>query len=116
MNKDTATKQLIEKKNELGRQLSGLDSADPSEDTFRTIDNNPEDESDESVRGNQSEAMRRIIEAQLQDIAIALKKIENNSYGICDKCGIDIREERLNVVPEATYCISCESELDTNIN
>jgi DnaK suppressor protein len=37
----------------------------------------------------------------------ALKKIDNNSYGICDSCGKDIGHGRLNIYPIATKCVTC---------
>lgn len=37
----------------------------------------------------------------------SLKKIKNNSYGICDLCGEPIRVERLKIKMFAEYCISC---------
>ena len=38
----------------------------------------------------------------------ALQKIENGTYGYCDKCGKEIGEERLIVAPFASLCIDCK--------
>jgi RNA polymerase-binding transcription factor DksA len=40
-------------------------------------------------------------------IDIALKKIENGSYGICDVCGEEIPAARLNAIPYASTCVKC---------
>jgi DnaK suppressor protein len=37
----------------------------------------------------------------------SLKKIENNSYGICDLCEEPINPERLKIKMFAEYCICC---------
>lgn len=37
----------------------------------------------------------------------ALRRIENGSYGICQKCGEDISPERLDAVPYAMVCRNC---------
>jgi len=40
----------------------------------------------------------------------ALKKIENGSFGICERCGEPIEMERLRARPIATLCIDCKTE------
>lgn len=47
----------------------------------------------------------------LIDIEEALKKVENGTYGKCEKCGKDISLERLKVLPFAKLCIKCQSAL-----
>jgi len=44
---------------------------------------------------------------ELQEIEIALKKIEKGEYGICEMCGEQIKPLRLKVKPYARYCIVC---------
>jgi len=51
------------------------------------------------------------LELRLRDINIALKKIENGSYGKCERCGKDIKLERLKVSPEARLCSKCERKI-----
>ncbi len=46
----------------------------------------------------------------LKKIDKALKKIEEGSYGICEACGEEIEEKRLEARPEATLCIRCKRE------
>ena len=48
------------------------------------------------------------LELRLQDIEIALKKIEKEDYGKCEKCGKEINSERLEVYPEARLCSDCQ--------
>ena len=43
----------------------------------------------------------------------ALERIENGTYGICDKCGREIPIARLNAVPEAVYCVDCQDDLES---
>ena len=44
---------------------------------------------------------------ELVEIEIALSKISNGTYGICDMCEEDIGIQRLKVKPHAKYCIVC---------
>ncbi len=48
------------------------------------------------------------MELRLQSINLALEKIKKEKYGICEKCGKKIIEERLKVYPEARMCTKCE--------
>lgn len=43
----------------------------------------------------------------LGELNNALLKIQNCDYGTCEECGEEINEKRLNVCPEAKYCIIC---------
>ncbi|MCX8012368.1 MAG: RNA polymerase-binding protein DksA [Desulfobacterota bacterium] len=40
----------------------------------------------------------------------ALERIENGTFGICEKCGEEISEERLKARPVTTLCIECKEE------
>ena len=46
----------------------------------------------------------------LQDIEDALDRIENETYGLCVQCEKPISRERLEIVPYALLCISCQSD------
>jgi RNA polymerase-binding protein DksA len=41
----------------------------------------------------------------LAEIDAALKRIDDGTYGTCNKCGRQIGEERLEALPWATLCI-----------
>jgi RNA polymerase-binding protein DksA len=47
-------------------------------------------------------------EAVLAAIEKALTKIEAGTYGICERCGNPIAEERLEALPYAELCIDCK--------
>ena len=44
---------------------------------------------------------------ELNEIEVAMSKITNGSYGICEMCEEDIGVQRLKVKPHAKYCIVC---------
>lgn len=43
-------------------------------------------------------------------IDAALRKIDDNTYGICEECGDEISEERLKILPFAIYCRDCQEK------
>ena len=52
--------------------------------------------------------LRRSAVTALAEIEAALVRIERGTYGLCTACGVDIRIERLEVVPQTARCIACE--------
>ncbi len=46
----------------------------------------------------------------LDQIEAALARIEDGSYGRCQKCGLGIPKARLDAVPYATLCVTCASQ------
>ena len=44
----------------------------------------------------------------------AIKRIEENVYGICDLCGVRISKKRLKAMPQAEYCITCQEKEETS--
>ena len=47
----------------------------------------------------------RKLDAKLRDVARALDKLEEDTYGTCDACGVPIGLERLEAIPWAVRCI-----------
>jgi DnaK suppressor protein len=48
----------------------------------------------------------------LQFVELALSKMENNHYGVCDSCEGKIPESRLDVVPYTKFCVRCQNEME----
>jgi len=46
-------------------------------------------------------------ELELIEIQVALGKIKDKQFGICEMCEEDISIQRLKVKPHAKYCIDC---------
>jgi RNA polymerase-binding transcription factor len=47
------------------------------------------------------------LDAMRADVVRALAKIEEGTYGICDRCGRLIPEERLEARPWSVLCVDC---------
>jgi DnaK suppressor protein len=46
---------------------------------------------------------------QYKDIADAFRKLQNNTFGLCEECGEEIDIKRLQVNPLARFCIACKT-------
>jgi DnaK suppressor protein len=49
----------------------------------------------------------------LEEIDIALARIEEGTYGTCRNCGNEISAARLEFRPESTLCVDCKSRAAT---
>jgi DnaK suppressor protein len=73
------------------------------------------DEGDEAISAMDSSRKQQIyltLKKELEDINIALKKIDEGTYGICEICEEPISKERLLVKPYAKYCIICREIIE----
>src|SRR5260370_269891 len=51
---------------------------------------------------------------QLRNARAALSRIQEGSFGTCQRCDEDIHPKRLAAVPWATFCIRCQETIDDN--
>ena len=54
-------------------------------------------------------AQADVLAATLEDVDRALEKLDEGTYGICDRCGSLISEERLEARPWTSLCMACAS-------
>ena len=77
------------------------------------------DEGDHAVANNNTIVESAIVsqqEEELKEINVALAKIANGEYGICEMCEDPIGFQRLKVKPHATYCIDCREIVEKSNN
>jgi DnaK suppressor protein len=61
------------------------------------------------VRWELDLARRQQVENEIELIEAALECIDEGRYGICERCGEPIREERLEALPYTRLCMACAS-------
>lgn len=49
---------------------------------------------------------------ELSQVAAALRRLEDGSYGLCLDCGEPIAEQRLLALPATPYCTACQARLE----
>jgi len=67
-----------------------------------------EEETDEVEEFSNLLPIKNTLELELEKINLALKKIKQEKYGICEKCKEPIPQIRLKIYPQAKYCKKCE--------
>ena len=48
----------------------------------------------------------------MTDIDDALDRINEGEYGVCIECGEKIQKKRLEIRPQAKYCVDCKTEVE----
>jgi DnaK suppressor protein len=49
----------------------------------------------------------RSLETGLERVERALAKLDEDTYGTCDRCGGPIAPKRLEAMPDSTLCVEC---------
>ena len=77
------------------------------------------------------EACERIVQAAQRELAVvtldrhsrllsevkaAIARIEDGSYGVCERCEEAITPRRLDAIPWARYCVQCQDIIDRGPN
>jgi len=66
----------------------------------------------DSVQDEISSQLAEVESRELARIEIALERMREGQYGICEGCGTNIPLARLNALPYATLCIKCQREAE----
>lgn len=54
-----------------------------------------------------NEAALRSSESKYSKLELALQKVDETDFGICIRCGQEIPEARLMIMPESIKCVRC---------
>ena len=46
----------------------------------------------------------------LYEVDQALRRLYRSEYGVCASCGKEIGKARLEAIPQATYCVTCQEK------
>ncbi len=110
MNLEHFKTELLSSKEKLAREIAHYEKEDPYKSSLRSTevldDTITEIEEHDRLLATSAE-----LKKDLQEIEKALSRMELGTFGICVSCGNQIEEERLEVLPTATMCLSCQKKL-----
>ena len=69
-------------------------------------DPNFADSSQVTAERGEAEALAGQLRESLDEVGLALTRLEQGSYGRCEVCGVDIQSARLEAMPATRYCIN----------
>lgn len=76
------------------------------------VDNHMGDQSDLVYEKERLLSVRDRLTDRRAMVGRAMEKIDDGTYGRCERCGRPIAPERLEALPFATLCISCQEVED----
>jgi DnaK suppressor protein len=109
--KDVLMKILLKKRTEVVEGLEARMGQKLTRETGQKIDSamDTADQSAQDVDQGIDYSLLEMKYEQYKDIADAFRKIQNDTYGLCEECGNEISIKRLEVNPLARYCIECKT-------
>ena len=90
------------------QDLHSMDSSASQEDEqgeLSSYDEHTGDTGTETFERERDVALGENAEAILRQVETALQKIDDGTYGICERCGKPIGKARLEALPYAALCI-----------
>lgn len=101
--------ELARRRDELAESLGAVTTVERDPDASVSFGKRVGDGTTEAVDRLNRVGTAKELEAMLRDVERALAKIEEGTYGICDRCGRLIPEARLEARPWSVLCVDCAS-------
>ena len=90
---------------ERDRLAAQIDSLEPSTSDSR-VDDNFADLGQVAAEQGENQALAAQLRNELAEVELALKKLDDGTYGRCETCGEPISPARLEAMPAARFCIN----------
>jgi RNA polymerase-binding transcription factor DksA len=78
-------------------------------ETGLSYDANFADSSQVTAERGETDVLVAELRTALHDIERALERLDEGTYGVCERCGQPISVARLEAMPATTTCIACAS-------
>ncbi len=115
MSTEQTQQKLEEEARRIERQITKLEEESELVNQTRGIENTLNEDVHEAEEGSRIMTIVAMLTRRLREIRVALHKIRDRSYGICDRCGEKISVRRLEAVPDARYCLKCEQKMEREL-
>jgi DnaK suppressor protein len=113
---ENIAKQLRDQLSESEQEIEQLDEQirdfGETAELAEGADNHPGDDSDRLSEQERLLTIRGQLAARKSDVERALEKVDDNAFGVCERCGQEIPVGRLEVLPFARYCVECQEIVD----
>ncbi len=102
-------KRLVAERATLRGDVEYLEDATRQQHDDAGMGNHIADEATDIMIRERDMALQDNTEDLLAKIDDAIERIDDGTYGTCQRCGKEINPERLEALPYARYCIECQS-------
>ena len=107
MDVERIASELRARRDELGTELGVVTTVERDPEAAVSFGKRVGDGTTEAVERLNRVGTARELSAMLADVERALVKLEDGTYGICDRCGRLIPEARLEARPWSVLCVDC---------
>jgi len=98
---------LRERREELVAALDAVTTIERDPDASVSFGKRIGDGTTEAVDRLNRVGTARELQAMLEDVDRALVKLDDGTYGVCDRCGTQIPDARLEARPWSVLCVDC---------
>jgi RNA polymerase-binding transcription factor DksA len=109
---NTIKAKIESQRNAILAKIGRLKKEDPFLTEDRSLIMEPGTDAADLFSHEQIVVLENQLRRDLTEIESALKKMKKGTYGICERCKKPIDPARLEVKPQAVYCLKCESEVE----
>lgn len=99
-------KRLVEERERLLKEAEAALNTLPEEEVYADMGDQAQSDLDKNFLLRLKSREQKL----LKKIELAIEKIDNGTYGICEVCGCEIGIKRLEARPVTTMCIDCKTE------
>jgi DnaK suppressor protein len=104
-------KALEEERTSVERQLEEH-GVSPAEDRVQVeVDEGFADSAQATAERSELLGMIEQLRSHRAEIVAALERMDNGTFGKCERCGQEIPLERLEAIPVARLCVRCKQEV-----
>ena len=102
--------ELVTALSRLNKEMEALEQGMTQE--LSRYDNHPADLASETYERQKDLGLSQTLRHRLQEVDAALHRLEQGTYGTCVSCGQSIEDDRLEVIPEAEFCLPCQKDYE----
>lgn len=103
---------LEAERRQLEDDVAALDAENKLPQDDAGVGNHLADDASDVMNRERNMALRGNAEDLLGQVRAALQRLDAGTYGTCERCGQPINPERLEALPYAIHCISCQSAIE----
>jgi RNA polymerase-binding transcription factor DksA len=117
--RDDAERRLVEERDRLEQIRTSFDdehlhdeTEDESTSELSHLDQHQADVASETFEREKDFSILEQVEAELADVERALHRLDDGTYGRCERCHEPIADERLEVMPATRFCVTHQAEAE----
>ena len=89
--------------------MRAIAGADETQSEHAGLGNHMADDATDLFEQEKNLSLQQNTAHLLAKVSVALRRLDEGSYGLCESCGQAIDHARLQTLPYATLCVPCKT-------